>query len=133
MDDMTRVYSCTCGAFKFHELLPHAEKIRTDPEAGFEHVGRCKHRDAVAVEDREASQQGSRRSAGTPNQGPITMTEPESKAIVVLTQEEIDTAIHGLEEASVGMDREQFKEVYGDVYRKLHAIGNEGDNEYRVK
>jgi uncharacterized protein YutD len=62
------------------------------------------------------------------------MTETESKAIVVLTQEEIDTAIHGLEEASVGMDREQFEERYGDVYRKFHTIENEGgDNEYQVK
>lgn len=63
------------------------------------------------------------------------MTEnDDSKAIVVLTQEEIDRAIHGLEKASIGMDREQFEEVYGDVYRKLHAIENEGgDNEYRVK
>jgi hypothetical protein len=61
------------------------------------------------------------------------MTEnDDSKAIVVLTQEEIDTAIHGLEEASIGMDDDYFQEVYGDVYRKLHAIENEGDNEYRV-
>jgi hypothetical protein len=63
------------------------------------------------------------------------MTEnDDAKAIVVLTQEEIDTAIHGLEEAGIGMDREQFEEVYGDVYRKFHAIENEGgENEYRVK
>ena len=28
----------------------------------------------------------------------------------------------------------EFREVYGDVYRKLHAAENEGgDNEYRVK
>jgi hypothetical protein len=58
----------------------------------------------------------------------------ETKALVVLTQEEIDTAIHGLEEVSVGMDDDEFREVYGDVYRKLHAVENEGgDNEYRVK
>jgi hypothetical protein len=64
----------------------------------------------------------------------MTENEPDSKAIVVLTQEEIDTAIHGLEEAGIGMDREQFEEVYGDVYQKLHAIENErGENEYRVK
>jgi hypothetical protein len=42
---------------------PHAEDIRNDPEAGFEQVGRCKHRDKVAVEDRTtddraADQQG---------------------------------------------------------------------------
>ena len=63
------------------------------------------------------------------------MTEnDDAKAIVVLTQEEIDTAIHGLEEASIGMDREQFEEVYGDVCQKLHAIENEGgDNEYQVR
>lgn len=63
------------------------------------------------------------------------MTEnDDAKAIVVLTQKEIDTAIHGLEEASIGMDREQFKEVYGDVYQKLHAIENEGgDNECQVR
>jgi hypothetical protein len=53
-DGTTQVYSCTCGAFKFHELLPHAEEIRNDPEAGFESVGRCKHANAVAVEDRTA-------------------------------------------------------------------------------
>jgi hypothetical protein len=62
-DGTTRVYACTCGAFKFHELLPHADEIRNDPEAGFESVGRCKHAEAVAVsdrtaEDREAGQQG---------------------------------------------------------------------------
>jgi hypothetical protein len=53
-DGTTRVYSCTCGAFKFHELQPHVEEIRNDPEAGFESLGRCKHADAVAVEDRTA-------------------------------------------------------------------------------
>ena len=62
------------------------------------------------------------------------MTEnDDSKTIVTLTQEEIDTVIHGLEEASIGMDDDYFQEVYGDVYRKLHAIENESDNEYRVK
>lgn len=60
--------------------------------------------------------------------------DTESKAIVILTQKEIDILIHGIEEASVEMDEEQFKDVYGDVYRKLHAIENEGGgNEYRVK
>jgi hypothetical protein len=44
-------------------LQPHVEEIRNDPEAGFESLGRCKHGDAVAVEDRtaedrEADQQG---------------------------------------------------------------------------
>jgi hypothetical protein len=63
----------------------------------------------------------------------MTDDEPESKAIVVLTREEIDTLIHGIEEAGVGRDREQFEEVYGDVYQKFHAIDNGGENEYRVK
>lgn len=64
----------------------------------------------------------------------MTENEPESKAIVILTQEEIDTLIHGVEEAGMGMNEDEFKEVYGDVYRKLHAIENEsGENEYRVK
>jgi hypothetical protein len=64
----------------------------------------------------------------------MTENDPDNKAIVVLTQQEIDTAIHGLEEAGIGMDKEQFKAVYGDVYRKFHAIENErGENEYRVK
>jgi hypothetical protein len=44
----------------------------------------------------------------------------ETKTLVVLTQEEIDTAIHGLEEVSVGID---------DVYRKFHAVENEGGGE----
>lgn len=64
----------------------------------------------------------------------MTDNEPENKAIVVLTQEEIDTTIHGLEQAALGMDNDEFREVYGDVYRKFHAIENEGgDNEYCVK
>jgi hypothetical protein len=59
----TTVHACTCGAFKFHELQPHIEEIRSDPEAGFESLGRCKHGNAVAVEDRttddrETGQQG---------------------------------------------------------------------------
>lgn len=62
-DGTTRVHACTCGAFKFHELLSHREEIEADPEAGLEAVGRCKHGDAVAVkdrtaEDREDGQQG---------------------------------------------------------------------------
>lgn len=62
-DGTTQIHACTCGAFRFHELQPHVEEIRDDPEAGFEAVGRCKHGDAVAVadrtaEDREAGQQG---------------------------------------------------------------------------
>jgi hypothetical protein len=69
-DGTTRVYACTCGAFKFHELLSNVEEIRDDPEAGFESVGRCKHGDAVAVEDRtaedrEAGQQGFGAFSGT--------------------------------------------------------------------
>jgi hypothetical protein len=64
----------------------------------------------------------------------MTEDDIDDKAIVVLTQEEIDTAIHGLEEAGIGMADDHFREVYGDVYQKLHAIENEGgENEYRVK
>jgi hypothetical protein len=51
-DGTTQIHACTCGAFRFHELQPHVEDIRNDPEAGFESVGRCKHTDAVAIEDR---------------------------------------------------------------------------------
>jgi hypothetical protein len=62
-DRTTQIHACTCGTFKFHELQPHVEEIRDDPEAGFESVGRCKHGNAVAVEDRttddrETGQQG---------------------------------------------------------------------------
>lgn len=51
-DGTTRVYACSCAAFKFHEVLSHREEIENDPETGFENVGRCKHGDAVAVNDR---------------------------------------------------------------------------------
>jgi hypothetical protein len=62
------------------------------------------------------------------------MTEnDDTKAIVVLTREEIDTLIHGVEEAGVGLEDDEFTEIYGDVYQKLHAIDNNGENEYRVK
>ena len=62
-DGETQVYACTCPGFKFHQLLPHADEVRADPEAGFESFGRCKHGDEVAVadrttEDHEASQRG---------------------------------------------------------------------------
>ena len=62
-DGTTQVYACTCPGFKFHQLYEHREEIHDDPEAGFERVGRCKHGDEVAVEDRttddrEADQQG---------------------------------------------------------------------------
>jgi hypothetical protein len=58
----------------------------------------------------------------------------DTKAIVVLTQAEIDAAIHGLEQAGIEMGHDKFQEQYGDVYRKLHAVENEGgNNEYRVK
>lgn len=53
-DGTTTIHACTCLAFKFHELRPHREEIEADPEAGLEAVGRCKHGDAVAVEDRTA-------------------------------------------------------------------------------
>jgi hypothetical protein len=60
--------------------------------------------------------------------------KPDNKAIVVFTQAEIATAIDGFEQAGIEMDDEKFREVYGDVYRKLHAVKNKGgDNEYRVK
>lgn len=62
-DGTTQVYACTCAGFKFHELYEDREEIRADPEAGFEALGRCKHGDAVAsedrtAEDRETGQQG---------------------------------------------------------------------------
>jgi hypothetical protein len=62
-DGTTQVYACTCPGFKFHQLYEHREEIHDNPEAGFEHVGRCKHGNAVAVEDRttgdrRANQQG---------------------------------------------------------------------------
>jgi hypothetical protein len=53
-DGTAQVYACTCPGFKFHQVLSNADEIRGDPEAGFERVGRCKHGDAVAVEDRTA-------------------------------------------------------------------------------
>lgn len=56
-----------------------------------------------------------------------------NQAIVVLTQEEVDTAIHGLEEAGIGYSEEEFKDVYGDVYQKLMAIDREPGTSYRVK
>lgn len=63
--------------------------------------------------------------------GDHTMTD--GKALVVLTQDDIDTAIHGLEQAAIGMDDDEFKEQYGDVYQKLHAIDRENESNYRVK
>jgi hypothetical protein len=62
-DGTTQVSACTCPGFKFHQLYENRDEIYADPEAGFERVGRCKHGDAVAVEDRtaedrEAGQQG---------------------------------------------------------------------------
>jgi hypothetical protein len=61
-DGTTQVSACICPGFKFHQLYENRDEIHADPEAGFEHVGRCKHGDAVAVadrtaEDREAVQQ----------------------------------------------------------------------------
>jgi hypothetical protein len=55
------------------------------------------------------------------------------QAIVVLTQAELDTAIHAIEAASIGMTDEQFRDAYGDVYKKLHAIDRAEDPSYRVK
>ena len=57
----------------------------------------------------------------------------DDKALVVLTQNEIDTAIHGLEEAGIGLSEEEFREAYGDVYEKLHAIPQADQDTYRVK
>jgi hypothetical protein len=51
-DGTTQVYACTCPGFKFHQVYEHCEETHDDPEAGFERVGRCKHGNAVAVEDR---------------------------------------------------------------------------------
>lgn len=61
------------------------------------------------------------------------MSESTDKALVVLTQEDGDTAIHGLEQAAVGMDEDDFEEAYGSVYRKLMAIDREPGSSYRVK
>jgi hypothetical protein len=55
------------------------------------------------------------------------------KAVVVLTQSEIDTAIYGLEQAGRGLSDEEFQDTYGDVYRKLHAIDRVDESSYRVK
>ena len=76
-DGTTQIHACTCGAFRFHELQPHVEEIRDDPEAGFDAVGRCKHGDAVAVEDRtaedrEAGQQGFEAFSGAREDGEST-------------------------------------------------------------
>ncbi len=57
----------------------------------------------------------------------------ENKALVVLTQDDIDTAIHGLEQAGIGMPDEEFKDEYGGVYKKLHAIDRDSGSDYRVK
>lgn len=50
----TTVHACTRPGFKFHELLPHVEEIENDVGTGFESIGRCKHGDRVAIEDRTA-------------------------------------------------------------------------------
>lgn len=61
-------------------------------------------------------------------------TDAESdQAVVVLTQSEIDTAIHGLEHAGRGLSKEAFHNAYGDVYRKLYAIDRADTSNYRVK
>lgn len=57
----------------------------------------------------------------------------DSKALVVLTQANIDTAIHGLEQMAMQMDPDDFKQQYGEVYRKLHAIDQEGESGYQIK
>lgn len=57
----------------------------------------------------------------------------DGKALVVLDQEDIDVAILAIEEAGVGLDEHEFREKYGDVYQKLHAIDQAGGKSYRVK
>lgn len=57
----------------------------------------------------------------------------DSKALVVLTQDDVDTAIHGLEQAGLGMDDDAFREEYGEVYQKLHAIDQDSESGYQVK
>lgn len=60
--------------------------------------------------------------------------QPDSKTRVEWSQKEIDTIIDGLEQAGSRMDEDEFREQYGDVYQKLHAIENEdGKNEYQVR
>lgn len=63
----------------------------------------------------------------------VIVMSDDDKAIVVLTQEEIDIAIHGLEEAGIGYDEEEFREAYGDVYEKLMAIERNPGDSFRVK
>jgi hypothetical protein len=72
-DGTTQVSACTCPGFKFHQLYENRDEIHADPEAGFEHVGRCKHGDAVAVEDRTAED----REDG--QQGFDAFTDPEDR------------------------------------------------------
>lgn len=55
------------------------------------------------------------------------------KALVVLEQQDIDTAIHGLEQAGIGMSEDEFREQFGSVYQKLHAIDRDDGSNYRVK
>lgn len=57
----------------------------------------------------------------------------EDKALVVLTQEEIDDAIHGIEMAGQGMWESEFRQKFGSVYQKLHAIDQADSDSYRVK
>ena len=63
----------------------------------------------------------------------VQRDDSQEKAIVVLTQDEIDAAIHGLEELSWELDDQRFQEIYGDVYKKLHAIEQGEQDSYRVK
>lgn len=57
----------------------------------------------------------------------------QEKALIVLLQEDIDTAIHAIEQAGMHMDEDEFKERYGRVYQKLHAIDRDDGSSYRVK
>jgi hypothetical protein len=63
----------------------------------------------------------------------MTVDEESEQAIVVLTQAEIDTAIHAIEQAGCGLADEAFADAYGDLYKKLHAIDQAGEPSYRVK
>jgi hypothetical protein len=63
----------------------------------------------------------------------MSIDDANEQAIVVLTQAEIDTAIHAIEHAGCGLADETFADAYGDVYQKLHAIDQAEASSYRVK
>lgn len=61
------------------------------------------------------------------------MTNRHDKVLIVLDQDDVDTAIHAIEQAGVELDEDTFREEYGTVYKKLHAIDQDSDDGYRVK